>query len=91
MYDHILSTCELERIIYALEGGEAQCWERSSAGLVESVRHRRDFPRRDGDVLCVEAAFWIGVAVGIHVVADREPLDARADCYDGSHAVDAQD
>ena len=91
MHDDSLPVRELEGVIHALKRSQTECRQRHGTHLVERIRHRRDLPRGDGDVLCVIAAFRIRIAVGIHVVADRDPLDACADRDHGPRAVDTED
>src|SRR5205085_1734586 len=89
--DHALALLDRERVVDTLQRSESE--NRNDAGRlqIEPRRNRRHLARGDGDVLGVEAAFGIVVAVGVDGVADGEALHARADLRDRSRAVHAAD
>jgi hypothetical protein len=89
--DQRFAPLEFERVVDALQRRESDRRNRAGVHQVEAYWNRRHLSGGDGDILRVEAAFWIVVAVGIHLIAEFEPSHARARGDDRARAIRSQD
>ena len=70
MHDDRLTGLDVQRIVDALQGGQAGGCDGAGLRQVEQGWRVRRAPRREGHVLGVEPALRVGEAVGIGAIAD---------------------
>jgi hypothetical protein len=88
--DDAFAFLDVQGVIDALHGREPGGRDRAGVLEIEPLWNVRDLLARDGDVFGIEAAFGIGPAIGVDLVADLQPPHARAHGGNRSRAVDAQ-